>query len=148
MARPRFQPKITRARYVVSGFTTSEMLQLGREYVDIMKSRIAAAKTIYDTDAPPLKPKYLEQKAKFSASAIRDLKRTGAMLSAMTVTQVNANSAHIYFTSPRMVQRMAFNQRRAPQWGASPSDRAAIGQKVEDKQNVQAVQVGPIYKVA
>ena len=148
MARPRFQPKITRARYVVSGFKTAEMLELGKELLGKIKQRIAAAKTIEDMDARPLSARYLPQKRKYSSSTIRDLKRTGFMLGSMHVTEVNQNKAVIYFSNQMAVRRMAFNQRRSEQWGTSPSDSAFIAAVIDGKRSVQAETVGPVYKIA
>ena len=148
----RFQPKITRARFVVSGVKTPVMLAFGEAFNRHMQTRIKDGLTIYDTSAKPLSASYLKHPAgkhKYgNASNIRDLVRTGRMMRSMKVIQVNENRAVIYFTDAEMVQRMAYNQRRSPQWGISPRDNQFAVEYVHNLKLVSVQQSTGIARVA
>jgi hypothetical protein len=131
-----FQFKVTRARVSFTPLTTADMYEIGEALEIKMKQRILDAQTIRDTAAPPLRPKYAKEKIKVTPFPIRNLRYNNNMLRQMRVTRVDQNTAVIFFSYGPMAERMAFNQRRAQQWGVSPSDAKLLSAVVNRKLNV------------
>ena len=137
MAIPLFRTKITRARVTMSQFSSADMFDIGEKFNLTMKRRITDALTIEDQPAPPLTEKYKKRKAAKTPFLIRNLWYSGDMLRTMRVLRVDQNSFVIHFTAtPVMSRRMMFNQRRAPQWGVSPKDKAELMRLFESRLNV------------
>ena len=142
MAR-KFETKITRARYTVSGLRAGDMQELGKDLLLDIKKRINIPQDVHDRAALPLKANtnYARYKARRFGRAVRDLMNTGYLQRGMHVLRVDQNQAVLGFADPAAEQRMVYNQRRNRQWGVSPANIAYIVGRVRQRLTVQAVKV-------
>lgn len=91
--------------------------------------RLEAAKTISDSAAPPLKPKYLKAKLRRGKKGVRDWDLSGRLRRSMKVLVAKANSATIGFTDAETNKRAYINNRLVRQFGVSPSDRVVASEE-------------------
>ena len=122
MARRRFQTKITRARFVVSPFSSEQMAALGQTGVDSIQARLERGQNVSDQPAAPLAKRYQAYKARRSPPAIRNWRLSGRTLGALRVLRANENRAVIGFSDPEAGRRAAINNRRERQFGLSPAN--------------------------
>lgn len=119
-------PKINtrRARVNLSGYSASQMANLGDVLTDSMKDRFARAEDAYDRPLPPLTPKYALQKGRKHPPAIRNMMKTGETIlrGGMGVLSANENRVKVGLRSERAIQR--FNLQPYSVWGASPRNKA------------------------
>lgn len=130
------QPKITRARFVVSPFSSQQMVDLGGVFLGSMFARWDRAENVYDLPAKPLGKGYAIQKSKLRRGNRRNLKSTGEMRAGIGVLEANENRVVIGAFDPVIDQRIAFNNARDRQFGASPRDMTAVADEVRDMKAV------------
>ncbi|MGQ9686622.1 MAG: hypothetical protein ACUVT2_10010 [Thiobacillaceae bacterium] len=116
----KFQPRIRKARFVVSPFTPEQMIEFGNALLADVNARLERGENVYDQPAKPLAEKYAKWKARKYPPAVRNLKATGRTRRGAKVISASENRAVIGFTDPVAEQRIVWNQRRERQWGASP----------------------------
>jgi hypothetical protein len=138
MARRRFQPKISRARFVVSPFTSEQMVEIGQVAVDSILHRLERGQNVSDQPATPLKERYQKYKARRSPPAIRNWRLTGRTLRALRVLRANENRAVIGFRDPEAGRRAAINNRRERQFGLSPANWRDVIERVKQVRFVRA----------
>ena len=123
----RFFTKITQARFISFGWTGEQMTQAGNGLIqNALIPRVRRGLTVYDAPAPPLKPKYARQKLRRGLEPIRNWMFTGRTLRSMKVLTAKTNQAVIGFTDPVTNLRAFINNRRARQFGVSPSDERVL----------------------
>jgi hypothetical protein len=135
---------VRKARFVYSGFTALQMQGFAQVLADSIKGRIQSAVNIYDLPASPLKPGqpgrqgYPDYKSRRGIEPTRNWTWTGHTLKSLKVLDVSENRATIGFLQtafpgrPATASQVAFyNNRREPQWGVSPRDRAAVVAAIE-----------------
>lgn len=116
----------SKARFAVTAFPADRMRGIGDKLVDSIKARIALGLTTNDSAAPPLREKYRRYKVKKGGKPIRDWKRSGDTLRALSVTSASNNRAVVSFNDPIAAMRAAIQNRRSRQFGVSNNDRALI----------------------
>ncbi len=127
-----FQPKITSARFVVSPFSPQQMQGLGEVFLSSMFGRWDRAENVYDLPAKPLGKGYAIQKSKLRRGNRRNLKSTSEMRAGIHVLAANENRVVIGADDPVIDQRIAFNNARDRQFGASPKDLETVTNHVRD----------------
>lgn len=132
MARQRFQPVITRARFDAPGFSPEQMIQLADALNKSIQARMDRGQDIYDAAAPPLSPNYAKFKAKRYGSTLRDLKATGRTRRGMRTTKAGQNTATLGFVDPIALLRVKFNNKRSRQWGISPRNQQELYKAFQD----------------
>jgi hypothetical protein len=138
MARRRFQTKITRARFVVSPFTSEQMVEIGQAAVGSILDRIERGENVLDQPAAPLAKRYQAYKARRSPPAIRNWKLTGRTLRALRLLRANENRAVIGFSDPEAGRRAAINNQRERQFGLSPANWRDVIERVKQVRFVRA----------
>lgn len=133
-----FQPKITRARFVVSPFSSEQMTTLAGVLRDSMRTRMLAGLSVSDSPAKPLTPKYAATKQRRGGQPVRDWKLTGKTLNSMAVLSASENRAVIGFSDPRAARIAAFNQRKERSFGVAPRDRQKLVEAVHQMRVVKA----------
>jgi hypothetical protein len=99
----RFQTVITRARFVYSPYTATEMQGFAQVLADSIRARIQSGQNIYDQAAAPLKSGlpgrrgYPDYKAARGLQPIRDWTWSGHTLRCLKVLTANENRAAIGF---------------------------------------------------
>jgi len=127
-----FQPKITRARWVLGPFTAEDMQTIGNVLVDSISTRIRKAFTVNDAPAKPLKPGrngrrgYPDYKAARGLMPIRDWVWTGRTMRSLKVKSASENRVVIGFVDPNADRIAHVNNLRERQFGVSPRDRLAL----------------------
>ena len=81
---------------------------------------------MYDQPAPPLSLGYGRRKQRLGLQNKRDWTLTGRTLRSMKVLSAGPNQARIGFTDATANFRASINNRRARQFGVSPSDKAKL----------------------
>ena len=137
----RFQTKIQKARFVVSGLSSLQMQRLANNFNTGMIQRIQSGLNISDEPAKPLRPGYEKFKAKKYPPAIRNMTLTGRTLRSSKVLTVSENKATIGFTDPVAERRAHFANRIDRQWGASPNDIQGFVQDIHNLKLVSVVKV-------
>ena len=137
-----FKTKISKARFVVSGLTSQQMVEIGAVCVDSIKERLSHGQNVSDTSAKPLSAGsrgrgYRTYKARRSPPAVRNWRFTGRTLRAMRVLRADENKAVIGFSDPIAAMRAAINNRRERQFGISPASWRNILAEVEDQRVVR-----------
>jgi hypothetical protein len=131
-----FQPKITRARFVLGPFTAEDMLGVGNVVRDSIAERIGKGLNVDDSPAKPLKPGknghrgYPDYKAARGLQPFRDWFWTGRMMRSLKVKQVSENRAVIGFVDPYADRIAHVNNMREKQFGVSLKDRRALNAAV------------------
>lgn len=148
MAVPFFQPKITKARLVLSPFTSEQMLTIGNALSSSIITRIKSGKNANDEDAKPLKGArgnyvpYARWKMNHGLAPIRDWTGvTGRLLRSLKVLSVNENAGKIGFTDRHSDNVAHALNKIEKAFGISPNDRQAMNEAVlkmvRGGQNVQ-----------
>lgn len=133
----QYQPKITRARFVVSPYTPQQMISIGQTLIGLNFSRWNRGVDGADAAAAPLAAKYARRKAYTGRrKAVRDLNLTGRLRDSIRVLNASENKVTIgpvdgTYSSTRYgvltnSDVLTLNQRRSRMWAVSPNDRAAI----------------------
>jgi hypothetical protein len=135
----QFQPVSVRARFAVPGYSAEQMLSFGQAFAADVRARILRAEDVNDQPARPLKPKYARFKARKYPPAIRNWRLTGRTLDDLQCIHYAPNLAIIGFTDPVALKRMLINNRRVPQFGASPKNIENINRVID--------QVSPVIVV-
>lgn len=126
----RFLTTITKARFVTVGWDGQQMAQAADGVINNgLLPRIRAAMTVDDSPAPPLTPKYADQKAKKYPPAVRNWMWTGRTLRSMKTLTGSPNKAVIGFTDAITNLRAFRNNARVKQFGISPRDRVVVAEE-------------------
>jgi len=134
----RFQPRITKARFVVSRFTAHQMVEFGNALLGDINARLDRGENVHDQPAKALAERYAKWKARRYPPAIRNLKLTGRTRRGAKVMSASENRVVIGFTDPVAEQRVVFNQRRERQWGVSPRNLQHIASVIAAARAVRA----------
>jgi hypothetical protein len=127
-----FQPKITRARWVLGPFTAEDMQAIGNVLLDSISARIRKAVNVSDAEARPLKPGrnghrgYPDYKAARGLQPFRDWFWTGRTMRSLKVKSASENRVVIGFVDPNADRIAHVNNLRERQFGVSPRDRLAL----------------------
>lgn len=122
-----FKTTIRKARFEYIGFSGEQMAQAANGLITRgIIPRIQSAKTVDDSPAPPLTPRYAKQKAKKAPPAVRNWTYTGRTLRSMKVLSAAPNRAEIRFSDAETNKRAAINNVRSRQFGVSGSDRVVL----------------------
>jgi hypothetical protein len=140
-----FAPKITRARYVYSGFSSEQMASLGGTVLTSVVDRIKKGVNCEDSPAKPLKPGrngktgYPDAKARRGIAPIRNWispiqwpKNRIKTLRALKVKTANENRVVIGFIDPKADQIAHINNRQEKMFGLSPKDREVLLETVNE----------------
>ena len=138
---PRFQTKISKARFSYSPFSGQQMAEFGEELLGSVNARLDRGLNANDQPAAPLKPRYAKFKQRRYPPAIRNLRATGRTRRSAKVLSANQNKAVIGFTDPEAEKRAAFANRRERMWGASPNDMEFIRGVIAGERPVKALKV-------
>lgn len=134
----KYQPKITRARFVVSPYTPQQMVQIGQSLIGFNFARWDRGIDATDSAAKPLAAKYARRKSYTGRRrAVRDLNLTGRLRDSIRVLNASENKVTIgpvdgtYSESTKYgvltnSDVLSLNQRRSRMWAVSPNDRAAV----------------------
>lgn len=133
----KHQTKISRARFVVSPFTASQMVEIGQSAISSIFENWNRGLDVSDAPAPPLAMNYAKVKLRTAGSSVRDLNRTGRLRRSIKVLAANENKVTIgpadgMHTRLKRGGQLSFsdvltlNQRRWRMWGLSPSGRAKL----------------------
>jgi hypothetical protein len=123
-----FQPKITKARFVLGPFTAEDMTVIGNFMCDRIRRRIESGTNVDDAPAKPLKPGYEKLKVRRGLMPIRDWTWRGRTLRSLAVKSASENHVTIGFTDAQSDQIAHVNNLRERAFGVSPADRKALGQ--------------------
>lgn len=134
----RFQPRITKAQFVVSPFTPQQMIEFANALLADVNARLGRGENVYDQPAKPLSERYAKWKARKYPPAVRNLKLTGRTRRGAKVVSASENRVVIGFTDPVAEQRVERNQRRERQWGVSPANLRHIGSVISLARAVRA----------
>lgn len=113
------------------------MSGLGAALAAAVKSRIQHGYDVNDNPAPALKPPargtrgYAQRKLSRGLQPIRDWTFTGRTLRALGVKNVEQNAVTVGFTDPMADLVAWFNNRRARQFGASPTDGRVVNAAIQ-----------------
>ena len=140
-----FKPKITRARFIYSGFTSEQMASVGDTVLKAVSVRIKQGVNCQDLAAKPLKPGrngkkgYPEQKSARGIAPVRNWispiqwpKNRIKTMRALKVKTANENRVVIGFIDPRADQIAHINNLREKMFGLSPKDREVLLETVNE----------------
>ena len=140
-----FKPKITRARFVYSGFSSEQMASLGDTVLKAVSARIKSGQNCQDLPAKPLKPSrngkkgYPEQKSARGIAPIRNWispivwpRNRIKTMRALKVKTANENRVVIGFIDPKADQIAHINNRQEKMFGLSPKDREVLLETVNE----------------
>lgn len=138
-----FKTKVSKARFVVTGYSPEQMMQMGGRLLDEgIKPRIRQGHTVYDSPAEPLSESYARRKKRLGKQAVRDWTLTGRTLRSLKVLTASPNRSVLGFTDEETNKRAFINNRRDRQFGVSPSDKSKLGLIIQDLESpVKAQQV-------
>ncbi len=131
-----FQPKITRARFVLGPFTSEDMQTIGNVLRDSIASRIGKGLNVNDAETKPLKPGrnghrgYPDYKAARGLQPFRDWFWTGRTMRSLKVKSASENRVVIGFIDPNADRIAHVNNLREKQFGVSPMDRKSMNAAV------------------
>ena len=127
-----FETTIKRARFEVSGYSPTRMIQIAGELTKSIGERIMAARNVYDAPALPLRPGYAKWKARKRPNipTLRNWMSTTLTMHSLKVLEATDNRAVIGFIGAEANKRAAINNWRERQFGVSPVDRAALQRAV------------------
>jgi hypothetical protein len=136
----RVEPKIRRARFVLSPFSSEQMLQVGNRLADSIRARISsglnaddqAAKALKVTGAGKQRRGYMFQKLVKGKKPVRDWTFSGDTLRAMGVLSVNENRGVIGFTDAHADLVAHVNNQRERAFAVSPKDREVLVRAVHE----------------
>jgi hypothetical protein len=135
-----FETKITRARFVVGPFSSTEMAQLGDLMVGTVRDRIHSGLNVDDQPSRALAPGYAKRKLAQGLPAVRDWTFTGRTLRSMKTLTANENRATVGFADAITDARAHVNNQRERAFGLSPRDREVLVKAVRQlQQNVVSV---------
>lgn len=140
--KSNYQPKITRARFVVSPYTPQQMVGIGQSLIGFNFARWDRGVDANDAATKPLAAKYARRKAYTGRRrAVRDLNLTGRLRDSIRVLNASENKVTIgpvdgtYSSSAKYgvltnSEVLTLNQRQWRMWAVSPNDRAAVLQQL------------------
>lgn len=144
----QFQPKITRARFVLGPFTSEQMQAIGQVAADTIKTRILSGKNVEDQAAKPLSMRYKKRadesgrltygsdtgyrglKLKRGLAPIRDWFFRGLTIGSLKVKSANENRVVVGFVNDQADKIAHINNLREKAFGVSPNDRNVINAAV------------------
>ena len=121
-----YQPKITKARFVLGPFSTEDMTVIGAFMCDRIRRRIERGVNVDDNPSKALKPGYEKQKTRRGLNPIRDWTWRGRTLRSLSVKAANENRVVIGFSDPESDGIAHVNNLRERAFGVSPDDRKAL----------------------
>jgi len=121
-----------RPRIEIPRFSQEQMHEIGQFSVDGELQRLGHGINAQDQPSRPLKPSYAKQKEKAGAQPVRDLRLTGAMLTARQVTEVSDNTVTVGFTDPLQEAKAAHNEQIEPMLGVSPENKRQLDEYVHE----------------
>lgn len=133
----KYQPKITRARFVVSPYTPQQMVGIGQSLIGFNFSRWDRGVDANDAPVNPLAAKYARKKSINGRRAVRDLNLTGRLRDSIRVLNSSENQVTvgpvdgIHSSSAKYgvltnADVLSINQGRSRMWAVSPNGRAAV----------------------
>jgi hypothetical protein len=125
-----YQPKITKARFVLGPFSTEDMTVIGAFMCDRIRRRIESGLNADDAPAKALKPSYEKAKGRRGLSPLRDWTWRGRTLRSLAVKSASENQVTIGFTDPQSDLIAHINNLRERAFGVSEQDRKALGEIV------------------
>lgn len=154
-----FQTKIINPkRFAPTRWTADVMVALGQALADHIRERIQGAVNVWDQPAKPLSEKYREQKEKRGGLPIRNWTEapsspfSGWLMRSLKVLEARPMQAVIGFLAQAGVMNAKGQVRRPPtrqlvrilqkhdrEFGASPSDRAFIAQRIAQQARMRVV---------
>lgn len=144
MATQLFAAKITRARFVMSPFSSEQMLAIGQVAANSIKTRILGGQNAADQKAKPLSMKYRKRpdkkgritygadtgyrafKLKRGRAPIRDWFLSGDTLDALRVKSASENRVVVGFINEKSDRIAHTNNLREKAFGLSPNDMKAV----------------------
>ena len=121
-------PKITRARIVLSPFTSEQMLTIGTALADSVRKRIKSGVNAAGNQSKALNPRYAKTKQRKGLQPLRDWFYTGRTLASLAVLSTNENAGKVGFTNTK-ADRIAHTLNATDKaFGISDSDRAALNE--------------------
>jgi hypothetical protein len=123
-------------------FDVKQMHALAQLGVDLIKERVSRGVGSSDTAMPGLKRHYAIRKTRAGAGNRRNLRLTGAMLDNLTVRSVSASQARMDITSARERIKARANEKRAPWFGWSARDLAALAKAGEQLFRLNVADMG------
>jgi hypothetical protein len=125
-----YQPKITKARFVLGPFSTEDMTIIGESMCDRIRRRIQSGLNIDDAPAKPLSAAYEKTKGRHGLSPLRDWTWRGRTLRSLAVKSASENHVTIGFIDAQSDYIAHINNLRERAFGVSEQDRKALGEIV------------------
>jgi hypothetical protein len=134
--------KISKARFNEHPIGQAGMRAIGEAFIQSQDARLTLGLNVRDQPAKPLSRKYALTKSKKGLKPIRDWFLSGFTRRNIKVLQTTPNRVVIGAGNSTADKRIQVNQRREPQFGASPKDLNAIVRAVYRVREVGRVILG------
>ena len=127
-----FQPRITKARFVLGPFTAEDMTTIGNFMCDRIRRRIQSGTNVNDAPAKPLKPGkngkrgYPDYKQSRGLNPVRDWTWRGRTLRSLAVKSASENRVTIGFIDAQSDTIAHINNLRERAFGVSQEDRKSL----------------------
>jgi len=121
-----YQPKITKARFVLGPFSAEDMTVIGTFMCDRIRRRIQSGLNAEDAPAKPLTAVYQKTKGLHGLSPLRDWTWRGRTLRSLAVKSASENHVTIGFIDPQSDYIAHINNLRERAFGVSGEDRKAL----------------------
>lgn len=144
MARKLWQPKVTRARFVVGALSSDQMLTIADIVGGHVRDRISRGINGDDVPSRALSPNYLKQKVAKGKAPVRDWDMTGRTLQALRTLAASENRANIGFNNPIANRIARWNNKKERAFTLSPSDKEVFIAAV--RATVQTARVVTVHK--
>jgi hypothetical protein len=121
-----YQPKITKARFVLGPFSAEDMSVIGTFMCDRIRRRIESGLNVNDAPAKPLVAWYEKSKGRRGLSPLRDWTWRGRTLRSLAVKSASENHVTIGFTDSQADYIAHINNLRERAFGVSEQDRKGL----------------------
>jgi hypothetical protein len=119
-------PKITRARLVMSPFTSEQMAVIGTALADSVRKRIHSGINAAGSPSKALSPRYAKTKQKKGLQNLRDWFYTGKTLASLQLLSTNENAGKVGFSNTKADRIAHVLNATDKAFGIATTDRAAM----------------------
>jgi hypothetical protein len=121
-----FQPRITKARFVLGPFSAEDMTTIGNFMCDRIRRRIQSGVNVDDAPSRALGPGYQKAKIRRGLNPVRDWTWRGRTLRSLAVKSASENRVAIGFIDAQSDTIAHINNLRERAFGVSQEDRKSL----------------------
>lgn len=132
-----FSLKIGRSTRLLNlGFSAPQMRIVAEAAARAEEDRWRRGQNVHDLAAKPLSARYARRKQRKGGSPIRDMRLTGALITAHQPTRITENYAVVDFSSAQQSEKAWINQEIEEMVGLSPADKILVSQVIDELHQV------------